>query len=166
MIVAKDWKLRTLRPENVAQLRPEALFNLKDKVAVVTGAGGGLGAWLSAGLGAAGANVFLTDHPSCSTQETADAIRKSGATVHEHQCDLMDSNAAIEFIGDRPGQVFRHTCDRSKFERLLGWTPRVSFEEGLAATVRWYRENEAWWRPQRWLRQIPIISTAGKRELH
>jgi NAD(P)-dependent dehydrogenase (short-subunit alcohol dehydrogenase family) len=98
MIVAKDWKLRTLQPENVAQLRPESLFNLKDKVAIVTGAGGGLGAWLSAGLAAAGAKVLLTDHPRSSTQETADAIRKSGATVHEHKCDLLDSNAAENIV--------------------------------------------------------------------
>jgi dTDP-glucose 4,6-dehydratase len=80
--------------------------------------------------------------------------------------DLMDCQVPIEFIGDRPGQVFRHTCDRTKFERIVGWSPRTSFEAGLAETVRWYRENESWWRPQMWMRHIPITSAAGKRELH
>ena len=72
----------------------------------------------------------------------------------------------IERIGDRPGQVFRHTCDASKANRLLDWRPRTSFEEGLERTVRWYRDNEAWWRPQMWMRHIPIITASGKRELH
>ena len=79
---------------------------------------------------------------------------------------LVKSDVPIEFIGDRPGQVFRHTCDRSKAEKLLDWRPRTSFEQGLARTVEWYRRNEAWWRPQMWMRHIPIISVSGKRELH
>jgi NAD(P)-dependent dehydrogenase (short-subunit alcohol dehydrogenase family) len=96
--MARDWKLRPLEAEKLAHLRPEALFSLKDKVAVVTGAGGGLGAWLSAGLAAAGAQVMLTDHPRSSTRETAGAIRQSGAKVYEHECDLMDNDAAERII--------------------------------------------------------------------
>jgi dTDP-glucose 4,6-dehydratase len=72
----------------------------------------------------------------------------------------------IEYIGDRPGQVFRHTCDPSKAKRLLGWEPRTSFEAGLARTIEWYRENESWWRSQLWMRHIPIITAAGRREMH
>jgi dTDP-glucose 4,6-dehydratase len=72
----------------------------------------------------------------------------------------------LEFIGDRPGQVFRHTCGGAKIARVLGWKPRLDFEKGVAETARWYRENEAWWRPQMWLRQIPVITASGKRELH
>jgi dTDP-glucose 4,6-dehydratase len=78
----------------------------------------------------------------------------------------MKTRVPIEFIGDRPGQVFRHTCDRSKAEKLLDWRPRTSFEEGLDRTIEWYTKNEAWWRPQMWMRHIPIISAGGKRELH
>jgi dTDP-glucose 4,6-dehydratase len=72
----------------------------------------------------------------------------------------------IQFVGDRPGQVFRHTCEAGKAEQLLGWTPSVRFDEGLARTASWYRANEAWWRPQMWMRHIPIITAAGKREMH
>jgi dTDP-glucose 4,6-dehydratase len=78
----------------------------------------------------------------------------------------MKTEVPIEFIGDRPGQVFRHTCDSSKAEKLLDWRPRITFEEGLDWTIEWYRRNEAWWRPQMWMRHIPIISAAGNRELH
>ena len=75
-------------------------------------------------------------------------------------------DAVITYVGDRPGQVFRHTADASKAARLLGWTPRVSFEEGLEQTIRWYLENRSWWEKQLWMRDIPIITKTGKRELH
>jgi len=52
----------------------------------------------------------------------------------------------IKPVADRPGHDRRYSLDTRKLESL-GWTPRENFESGLAATVRWYRENEAWWRP-------------------
>ena len=79
---------------------------------------------------------------------------------------MNPSDSRIQFIGERPGQVFRHTCDASKVKRLVDWESRLSFEEGLERTVRWYRENERWWRSQTWMRHIPIITAAGKREMH
>jgi NAD(P)-dependent dehydrogenase (short-subunit alcohol dehydrogenase family) len=96
--MTKDWQLRPLQTEKLGELRPEALFSLKGKVAIVTGAGGGLGAWLSAGLAAAGAHLVLTDHPRSPTRETADAIRQGGATVYEHKCDLLDEDAAERIV--------------------------------------------------------------------
>jgi len=72
----------------------------------------------------------------------------------------------IQFVGDRPGQVFRHTCDWSKAQSILGWKPEISFEDGLKETAEWYQKNEEWWRPQIWMRHIPIITAGGKRELH
>jgi dTDP-glucose 4,6-dehydratase len=75
-------------------------------------------------------------------------------------------DSQIQFVGGRPGQVFRHTADASKLKNLIDWEPKLSFEEGLERTIRWYRDNEAWWRPQIWMRHIPIITAAGKREMH
>jgi dTDP-glucose 4,6-dehydratase len=49
-------------------------------------------------------------------------------------------------VTERPGQVDRHIGSTEKMERLTGWRARTSFEEGLARTIAWYRENEAWWR--------------------
>lgn len=94
--MSRDWQLRTLQPGQLDKLRPETLFSLKDKVAIVTGAGGGLGAWLSAGLAAAGAHLFLTDHPRSPTQETASTIRQLGVEAHQHECDLLEDDAAIQ----------------------------------------------------------------------
>ena len=72
----------------------------------------------------------------------------------------------LTYVGDRPGQVFRHTADRSKAERLLGWRPAVSFPEGIERTIAWYRQNRPWWEKQLWMREIPIITKTGKREMH
>ncbi len=88
--------------------------------------------------------------------EIAEAVRAA----------MQPCGSQIEFIGDRPGQVFRHTCDASRARALLDWVPRTSFEDGLERTIRWYREHEAWWRPQLWMRHIPIVTATGKRELH
>ena len=50
------------------------------------------------------------------------------------------------YIDERLGQVDRHIGSTDKAERLVGWRARTSFEEGLARTVEWYRENDGWWR--------------------
>ncbi len=49
-------------------------------------------------------------------------------------------------VADRPGHDRRYSLDTAKLASL-GWTPRANFEDGLAETVRWYREHESWWRP-------------------
>jgi dTDP-glucose 4,6-dehydratase len=49
-------------------------------------------------------------------------------------------------VTERPGQVDRHIGSTEKMERLTGWKAHTSFEEGLARTIAWYRDNEAWWR--------------------
>jgi dTDP-glucose 4,6-dehydratase len=76
------------------------------------------------------------------------------------------SEDLITYVGERPGQVFRHTADWSKARRLLGWSPRVSFEEGLQRTAEWYREHRHWWQKQLWMREIPIVTRTGLQELH
>ncbi len=52
----------------------------------------------------------------------------------------------IRTVQDRQGHDLRYSLDTTRL-RSLGWTPRVGFEQGLSETVRWYRENEWWWRP-------------------
>lgn len=80
-------------------------------------------------------------------------------------CMCQGRNCYIN-VGDRPGQVIRHTADTSKIERVLGFKPQVSWEEGLDLTIAWYKDNAEWWRKQLWMREIPIISARGVRELH
>ncbi|HEY6508330.1 MAG TPA: GDP-mannose 4,6-dehydratase, partial [Vicinamibacterales bacterium] len=79
---------------------------------------------------------------------------------------MQKPETPITYVGDRPGQVFRHTADAAKAQRLLGWKPLIGFEEGLDSTIAWYVANRPWWQTQLWMREIPIITKAGKRELH
>ncbi len=59
--------------------------------------------------------------------------------------NLGKPRSLIRFVEDRPGHDRRYAVDCSRL-RTLGWTPTVSFEEGLRATVDWYRSHERWWR--------------------
>ena len=53
----------------------------------------------------------------------------------------------ITFVTDRPGHDARYAIDPNRIRTELGWHPSVTVEEGLARTVQWYLDNEAWWRP-------------------
>jgi dTDP-glucose 4,6-dehydratase len=55
-------------------------------------------------------------------------------------------DSLIQKVQDRQGHDQRYSLDTTKL-RALGWHPQVPFEQGLEDTVRWYRENEWWWRP-------------------
>ena len=52
----------------------------------------------------------------------------------------------IEFVKDRPGHDFRYSMNSSKIRKQLGWSPKISFEEGLENTIDWYLKNEEWWK--------------------
>jgi len=51
----------------------------------------------------------------------------------------------ITYVTDRPGHDQRYAIDASKIRKDLGWEPSVTFEEGIAQTVRWYLDNQPWW---------------------
>ncbi len=55
-----------------------------------------------------------------------------------------DFSTLITFVKDRPGHDRRYAIDAAKIRRELGWTPRETFETGLARTVGWYLDHDAW----------------------
>jgi len=66
--------------------------------------------------------------------------------VAEKICKLLNRpRALIKFVPDRLGHDRRYALDCAKIQ-ALGWKPEAEFDEALATTVRWYRDNEAWWR--------------------
>jgi dTDP-glucose 4,6-dehydratase len=67
--------------------------------------------------------------------ELLDDIRPRGSGRHAE---------LIRYVKDRPGHDRRYAMDIRKIGAELGWKPRESFESGLAKTVRWYLDNEAW----------------------
>ena len=53
---------------------------------------------------------------------------------------------SVDYVEDRKGHDRRYAIDDSKL-RALGYTPGTTFEDGLAQTVQWYRDNRSWWEP-------------------
>jgi dTDP-glucose 4,6-dehydratase len=58
--------------------------------------------------------------------------------------DVGSARKLIEFVTDRPGHDLRYAIDAAKIEKELGWTPSVTFEQGMEKTVEWYIENPEW----------------------
>ena len=71
--------------------------------------------------------------------ESLDAIRP--------RADGQSYKAQIGQVADRPGHDHRYAIDPSKIERTLGWSAQESFDSGIDRTIRWYLDNEEWWRP-------------------
>lgn len=94
MSTAPDtWELKPLTAARLDDLRPERAFSLDGKVAIVTGAAGGIGSWLAAGLAAAGAKLVLTDISSASLEPVSALLEEAGAIVEIAPADLGSAPA-------------------------------------------------------------------------
>ncbi|MBP9728040.1 MAG: dTDP-glucose 4,6-dehydratase [Candidatus Moranbacteria bacterium] len=59
---------------------------------------------------------------------------------------LGKDESSIEYVEDRAGHDRRYAINFGKIKRELGWEPTVTLEDGLAKTVEWFQQNEAWWK--------------------
>jgi dTDP-glucose 4,6-dehydratase len=61
---------------------------------------------------------------------------------------VMNKNdSEIEYVQDRKGHDLRYSVDWSKAQKDIGYLPKIKFEDGLLETIKWYQENESWWKP-------------------
>jgi dTDP-glucose 4,6-dehydratase len=82
---------------------------------------------------------------------------RTNLEVVETICDILDELAPssgahrelIKFVEDRPGHDKRYAIDATKLRTELGWQPEENFDSGIRKTIKWYLENEWWWRPIR-----------------
>lgn len=78
---------------------------------------------------------------------------RSILSVAEDIIQLMPfDNGSFIHVDDRPGQVTRHTADYSKIKNILGWKPKITWNDGLRETIDWYRDNSEWWKKKLWAR--------------
>ena len=80
----------------------------------------------------------------------ADGEKNNKDVVEQILTELGQPADAYDLVTDRPGHDLRYAIDSTKLRTELGWTPGYGdFAAGLAATIAWYRDNEAWWAPQK-----------------
>ncbi|MDA4895196.1 dTDP-glucose 4,6-dehydratase [Streptomyces sp. MS2A] len=78
----------------------------------------------------------------------ADGERNNKEVVELILQEMGQPRDAYDHVTDRAGHDLRYAIDSTKLRTELGWTPQYAdFEAGLAATIQWYRDNEAWWAP-------------------
>ena len=76
---------------------------------------------------------------------------KTNKQVIELILELMGKEPSdYEHVDDRPGNDRRYAIDARKIMTELGWQPKYTdFKQGLSDTITWYKQNEAWWKPQK-----------------
>lgn len=74
-----------------------------------------------------------------------DLVHMICALMDEMRPDASPHARLIRFVTDRPGHDFRYAIDATRIRDELGWTPSVTLEQGLRATVAWYLDNADWW---------------------
>jgi dTDP-glucose 4,6-dehydratase len=78
-----------------------------------------------------------------------DVVRTICSVLDEMAPQSKPYDQLMTFVADRPGHDERYAIDNTKLEAELGWRAEHTFETGIRQTVKWYLENEWWWRPLR-----------------
>jgi dTDP-glucose 4,6-dehydratase len=78
-----------------------------------------------------------------------DVVRQICGVLDQLAPSNRSREELIEFVTDRPGHDARYAIDASKLETELGWRAQENFDTGIEKTVRWYLDNDWWWRPLR-----------------
>jgi dTDP-glucose 4,6-dehydratase len=100
--------------------------------------------------------IYVDDHGrailSVLQHGQAGDVFNIGARNVRHNLEVVTSilealgkpRSLIRYVKDRPGHDRRYAIDPSLIETKLGWRPRETWESGLAKTIRWYQDNDAW----------------------
>ena len=140
------------------KLVPLVILNaLEGKPLPVYGRGENVRDWLYVDDHARALELVATRGRVGESYNVGGRAERTNLSVVETICDLLDARRPLDrprreliaFVADRPGHDRRYAIDASKIERELGWTPRESFETGLAKTIDWYLDNASWWEPIR-----------------
>jgi dTDP-glucose 4,6-dehydratase len=84
------------------------------------------------------------------TYHVGTGVEKSVEELANLVLDTLGKPRSLkETVPDRPGHDRRYVLDWTKIQKELGWEPSIDFDDGAAATIRWYADNRDWWEPLR-----------------
>ena len=134
------------------KLIPLMIHNaLAGKPLPVYGDGGNVRDWLYVGDHCAAIRAVLEQGRPGQTYNVGGNAEMTNLEVVSTLCRILaehrpgrDYAALVTFVKDRPGHDRRYAIDPTKVRSDIGWTPRETFESGLAQTVRWYLDNSTW----------------------
>jgi len=90
------------------------------------------------------------------TYHVGSGVEKTIEEIADTVLAALGKPASLKtIVPDRPGHDRRYLLDITKIRTELGWTPSISFEDGIAETVEWYAANRAWWEPL--LDRAPVV---------
>jgi len=140
------------------KLIPLVILNaLEGKSLPVYGDGSNVRDWLYVGDHARALHLILTNGRPGDKYNVGGRNERSNLAVVRTICAMLDHidpagaprERLVTHVPDRPGHDRRYAIDASKVEAELGWRAQESFETGLEKTIRWYLQNDWWWRPLR-----------------
>ncbi|MEU4209720.1 dTDP-glucose 4,6-dehydratase [Streptomyces sp. NPDC026206] len=95
----------------------------------------------------AAVHLVLTRGRAGEVYNVGGGTERTNAAVTERLLQLCGADARmVRKVADRKGHDLRYALDGGKLREELGYEPRIGFEEGLASTVDWYRDNPHWWK--------------------
>jgi dTDP-glucose 4,6-dehydratase len=137
------------------KLIPLVIMNaLEDKPLPVYGDGMNIRDWLHVDDHCRGIDAVLQrgslgetyNIGGCNEWSNIEIVRLICATLDQLRPGNRPKSELITFVKDRPGHDRRYAIDASKIMHGLDWKPEYTFESGILQTVKWYLENEDWWR--------------------
>jgi dTDP-glucose 4,6-dehydratase len=133
-------------PEKVI---PLFVTNLMDGLPVpLYGEGKNVRDWLHVDDHCRGINLVLAKGRAGQTYNIGGGTELTNVELTEKLLAAMDVGwEMVRRVEDRKGHDLRYSVDITKIAEELGYSPQVPFEQGLAQTIAWYRDNESWWRP-------------------
>ena len=140
------------------KLIPLTILNaLAGRVLPVYGKGENVRDWLYVDDHARALDLIIEKGVPGETYNVGGRNERRNIDVVSRICAVLDElvpadaprEGLIEFVTDRPGHDARYAIDATRLETELGWRAQENFDSGIEKTVRWYLENEWWWRPLR-----------------
>jgi dTDP-glucose 4,6-dehydratase len=138
------------------KLIPLTILNaLEGKPLPVYGKGDNVRDWLYVEDHARALDLIVERGEPGETYNVGGRNERQNIEVVRRICAILDQlvpaerprESLISYVTDRPGHDARYAIDASKLENELGWRAQEDFDTGIEKTVRWYLDNEWWWRP-------------------